>query len=336
MNQRIVSLDIARALALFGMVIVNFSATLSLGGVDSWSWVAELLSGRAASLFVLLAGLGTGLAAKRATEKPEGIRQLSTTLRKRALALWLAGLAIMLVWPADILHYYGVFLFAASWLLTAKDRTLLTIAGILVLASSAFLVFGDFESGWNFSELSYEGFWTAKGFVRNLFLNGFHPVLPWLSFYLIGMVLGRRDWRTASVLRRRAALGACLVAGAHLCAEVAGLPAEAIPPTLFFVASGTGSAICALSLIALAQPHLPGFVQDRLAAVGTFALTHYLAHVLCGLGLIEALYGLGPKSPTWSLLAALIYGAAAIEISWWWKSRWGRGPLETLLRRTSG
>ena len=44
-----------------------------------------------------------------------------------------------------------------------------------------------------YQDISYEGIATPAGFARNLFFNGWHPVLPWLSFLLFGMVLGRLE-----------------------------------------------------------------------------------------------------------------------------------------------
>ena len=57
----------------------------------------------------------------------------------------------------------------------------------------------DYEAGWNFEELTYSGFWTIDGFARNLFFNGFHPILPWLGFFLLGILLSRASLRERQV-----------------------------------------------------------------------------------------------------------------------------------------
>ena len=59
----------------------------------------------------------------------------------------------------------------------------------------------DYEAGWDFETFTYFGFWTAAGQVRHLFFNGFHPVVPWLAFLLVGMWLGRQDLRDPEVRR---------------------------------------------------------------------------------------------------------------------------------------
>ena len=65
------------------------------------------------------------------------------------------------------LFLFGVFCFL-------RNRALILVIGILNLLFFGMLLFFDYESGWNFEELTYSGFWTIDGFIRNLFFNGFH------------------------------------------------------------------------------------------------------------------------------------------------------------------
>lgn len=64
--------DVARALAILGMVLVNYKLrTDAEERAIGWPlWLANLLDGRAAALFVVLAGLGISLRSRRAREKP--------------------------------------------------------------------------------------------------------------------------------------------------------------------------------------------------------------------------------------------------------------------------
>ena len=48
-------------------------------------------------------------------------------------------------------------------------------------------------AGWNFEPLAYADFWSPSGFIRNLFYNGFHPVIPWAAFMLFGLWYGRQN-----------------------------------------------------------------------------------------------------------------------------------------------
>ena len=67
-SQRIPGYDIARSLAIFLMVIENYSSFMGCWGVGpGWlRWLVEALSGRAAPIFVVLAGVGMSLMARQA------------------------------------------------------------------------------------------------------------------------------------------------------------------------------------------------------------------------------------------------------------------------------
>ena len=67
---RVVGIDVARAVAVLGMVLVNFKV-LSNTREAGPGWLvalAERLDGRASALFVVLAGVGVGMLTRRARE----------------------------------------------------------------------------------------------------------------------------------------------------------------------------------------------------------------------------------------------------------------------------
>ena len=89
----------------------------------------------------------------------------------------MTGLLYWPIWRADILHYYGAYLAIGALLLGVPGRRLWALAGGLVLAFAVLLVLGlDYADGWDFETLTYHGFWTPRGFARNLLYNGFHPM----------------------------------------------------------------------------------------------------------------------------------------------------------------
>jgi len=180
--QRLDGLDLARYLAFVGMVIVNFK--IVMGAENEQGLLASLtamLEGRAAATFVVLAGIGLGLAARRAASPT-----IATTL-KRALFLLVIGLLNMTVFEADILHYYAFYFVFGAVLLPLSTRWLIgAILGLNALFL-AMVVLLNYDAGWEWESYSYSGFWTPAGFVRNLFFNGWHPVVPWLGFLLFGV-----------------------------------------------------------------------------------------------------------------------------------------------------
>ena len=125
-TSRQVGFDVARALAVIGMVIVNFKVVLGADkqGADWLVWLVGLLDGRAAATFVILAGVGISLLSRRARKNndPLALAEKRKTLLKRALFLFCFGLIYAPVWPADILHFYGIYLLLGAVLINASDR----------------------------------------------------------------------------------------------------------------------------------------------------------------------------------------------------------------------
>ena len=163
---RLEGLDLARFLAFTGMVIVNFKVVMGVDFSDEGSFLSELLTGRAAATFVVLAGVGLGLAAAR---NPPATRIV--TLR-RALFLMAAGLLNMLIFPGDILHYYAVYFVIGAMMLSLTRSALILAIFAINLIFLAMLFTLNYEAGWNWETLDYHGFWTPEGFIRNLFLTG--------------------------------------------------------------------------------------------------------------------------------------------------------------------
>ena len=63
LNNRIIGCDLARAVAFLGMLLVNFSVLLGNGTPDPTllDHLIEMIRGRAAATFVVLAGVGLSL-----------------------------------------------------------------------------------------------------------------------------------------------------------------------------------------------------------------------------------------------------------------------------------
>ena len=350
-KSRILGYDVARALAVFGMVIVNYKVVMNAGGngPDWLVWLAGLFNGRAAAIFVILAGVGITMLSRKAVAAQDyaQIRQDRVTLLKRAAFLFVVGLLYTPLWPADILHFYGVYIAIAALLLTASNRQLW--AGVMGL-SGAFLLLVllfDYEAGWDFATLTYLDFWTVRGMLRHLFFNGFHPVIPWLAFVLIGMWLGRQDVRDGRV-RRRLFWGGVLTA---VIAETLSLilttlfTGEAniifttapMPPMPLYIVAGAGTAIAIIMLsLELTTRHPHGRLVAPLVATGQLALTLYVAHVVIGMGVLEAMGRLENQTLPFAIVSALLFFIIAVVFSHYWRKKFQRGPLEWVMRKMTG
>lgn len=342
---RLEGLDVARFLALVGMVIVNFKIVM---GVEETTGVASAvtsaLEGRAAALFVVLAGVGLGLAARKS--------EAGTTIvtLKRAAFLLVVGLANMLVFDADIIHYYAFYFLFGALLLPLGSRTLAAAILALNIAFVVMVLGLDYEAGWDFSNFSYEGFWTPVGFVRNLFFNGWHPVIPWLGFLLFGLILSRLNLAARGVQLGLIALGLLAYMGAQwvsaaLTSEFAAnnaalaelLTTKPLPPMPLYSLAGMGFAAVVIGLcLAGAGTLRRSGILAAVAPAGRQTLTLYIAHILIGMGALEELGLLGGQSLNAALLASAAFCAAATLYAYLWSKRFKRGPVEALMRRVAG
>ena len=117
-RERIEGYDIARCVAIFSMVMVNFNLSMeaATNGPGWLQWLCGLIPCRAAATFVTLAGVGMTLMASRARKSGDlsAQQRVKSTLLKRAVFLFIVGLLFFPIWPPDILHFYGVYIDAVA------------------------------------------------------------------------------------------------------------------------------------------------------------------------------------------------------------------------------
>lgn len=357
-KQRIVGFDLARALAIFGMVLVNFKVAMVDGTqAQDPEWLAGIVGrfeGRAAALFVVLAGVGISLMTAKARESGDPGRLASDrqTLLKRALFLFVVGAPYTLIWPADILHFYGVYIaLACLWLRASNFKLVASATAIALLVFPLHLAL-DYEAGWDWDALDYSGLWTPVGALRHLFFNGFHPVVPWLAFLLIGMTAGRLDWSSAR-LRRGVFLASATVAlvtefssrqlvewsSVGFDAEASELlgyvfSTEVMPPMPLYILAGASTAMAVIALSVSIGLRWGGTSWMRpLVSTGQLALSIYFAHVIVGLGILESMGKLGQQSLVFATSAALVFSASSVLFAYLWRLKFSRGPFEFAMRK---
>ena len=346
LKARLDGLDFARFLAFVGMVFVNFKIVMGAEGGDDWlSLATGALEGRAAATFVVLAGVGLGLSAARGDIS----RTVGVTVR-RAIFLLVLGLVNMLIFDADILHYYTFYFLFGVLLLPLSSRGLAVSMLLIVLTSVGMLLFLDYDAGWDWTNYAYQGFWTPTGFVRNLFFNGWHPVFPWLAFLLYGVILGRLSLGEKRIHMRMIVGGALIVVVAETTGRVlqptlASIDPELIyfattapiPPMPLYVLSGIGTATAVIGLCMSSAEWLSRKgVLEIANPAGRQTLTLYVAHIIIGMGTLEALGMIGGQSIQAATLAAAVFCLLTIVYAYYWSRSFKRGPIETLMRKIAG
>ncbi len=347
---RIAGLDLARALALFGMILVHFDLVVA-GAIKEPAWLisaVEALQGRAAATFVVLAGIGGSLGSARARLSGDPTLQSAArrSLLRRGLFLFIVGCLFLVMWPADILHSYGLWLSLGAALLFVRTSILIAVALASVGVGIAFALTGRFFAHWNLLDLSYNGLWTPVGFLRNLVFDGWNPLFPWFALYVYGLILGRMELRDPAV-RGRLAFAAAIVGAFVVAISKTWAPAlvssfrpahllmiDATPPTPFFIELGA----CVATLMIVGSIEVanraPRLVAP-LVSTGQLALTLYIGHVVVGLGTLEEMGRLEGQTLPYSIGAAFVFFGVAVIGSHLWRKRFARGPLEALMRAVS-
>jgi uncharacterized membrane protein YeiB len=301
-QSRIDGFDVARAVAIVGMVIIHFTEAMSYETMpDRLGELVGLLDGRAAALFVILAGIGVTLMTRSAMASgdAQAIRPARWLCVRRGIFLLVLGFLNYAIWPVDILRVYGVSLFVAAALLTAKNRTLLFASALFVVAFIGILSTIEYSPHAGLDNRTYLDGWTPKNFLRDLFYSGSRSVFPWTGLLLFGMWLGRLDWRLPGKQRHVLVCAGILLVSAEvvswwlvslLTEEPVSLDSDTVvgllgmhskPPMPLFLLAAGSAAVLVISICTLAANRFQGSPVIRaLAAMGRMALTWYLGHIV--------------------------------------------------------
>lgn len=353
--QRIIGVDVARAMAIIGMIIVNFKMVIGGTGNSYIQYITGLLEGKAAATFVVLAGVGLAfMTRKKEGQTPKAQqRKARTQLLKRALFLFVIGVAYIPIWPADILHFYGIYMLVALLFLFRSRSAILIGALSIILIYPVLMGIWEYDHNWDFDKYTYANFWTIEGFMLNLWYNGFHPVLPWSAFMLIGLWFGKQDLHDVNVIKKAMKISAIVFITTLLTSKglllflgegdsvvveelTSVLGTSPMPPLPMYMVSGASFAIFVIAVcIYLSRKNSQNVIVQSLKSTGQLALTFYVAHVLLGMGIVEIFAGdiIGELSVTFSFVYALLFSLLCILFAVFWKRYYTHGPLEWIMRK---
>jgi len=345
-RRRLPGPDVVRAVAMIGVVVMNYHGYLILRGgprgddaldrfFDPWSGP---LATRFAATFVLTAGVGVTLFTRGALGHPNIVRSRRWSLIRRGLVLYGFGLWFDTIWPGTILPFYGAMFVIAAGLFTLRTGWIVA-TGLFAALAGAGIAWWGFErrlaghdTGWLFS---------PRGSPRALLLD---PLLPWLAFFCAGIVLGRllrTDWwRSAALMAGFLLFGlGSLISGAVGRSPRAIIVASTHPfdRGLLYTASALGTALIAFATISwLADRFVDTVPIEVLRHAGAMTLTLYIAHGLVFNLVVDWLGWIEPGGLARALAFAAVYWAIAITAAWWWHERHGIGPAEWVYRQIGG
>ncbi|WP_371643824.1 DUF418 domain-containing protein [Streptomyces mirabilis] len=216
---RLIGVDLARGLAVFGMYAAHVGPDPSEGG--STGFFMELAHGRASALFAFLAGFSIVLITGRRTPKTgRAGRQAVAKVVIRALILLVLGTALTLTGtPVEvILAFYGLYflLVLPLYRLGARPLAVIAVGGALILPQILYVVQQALNQGGDGGGPG--GIWAwptdADGIVSLLFTGGY-PALAWIPFVVAGMAVARLDLASTVVRARLAVTGVSLAVVGH-------------------------------------------------------------------------------------------------------------------------
>jgi uncharacterized membrane protein len=361
---RVTGVDLARGLALFGMIAKHIFDDSTDTGPTATGLIA---SGRSAATFALVAGISVAFLS--------GGRQILTGVPRRAAAAGLVvraaaiGVIGLLLGYADsgielILAYYAVFFLCSIPLIGLSSRVLTALAVAFAVVGPVLLLVADRmdlpDSGT--AEPTFAILFTHPvGLLVQVFLTGDYPVVVYMAYLCAGLAIGRLDLRSRRVAGWLLGGGIALTVTATVVSDVLLYPlgglARLVDPTgedavtllwdpepesswwylalasphahtQFDLVHSTGSAMAVLGA-SLLVTRVAGV--DRLLwpvrAAGSMTLTLYSAHVL----VLESevletdLLELGLTVQYVVLVAASLVFAVV------WRRRHDQGPLEKMV-----
>jgi len=215
--RRVVGVDVARALALVGMM-----ATHVLPGQlgTDVPLAQQLAGGRASALFAVLAGVSVALVSGRTRPVTGPARYaVSVRLAGRALLIGALGLALGSVPTviAVILTYYGVLFLLGLPFVGLRAGTLAVLAAAwALLAPVGSHLLRPHLPAHTVGSPTVADLLHPVELANQLLFVGYYPAAVWLAYLLAGMAVGRLDLRRRAVAPRLLVGGLLLAGTAHL------------------------------------------------------------------------------------------------------------------------
>lgn len=375
-SRRLTGIDLARGIAIIGMMAVH--SLVAYNEDFEPTLMYSLSAGHASTLFALLAGVAIAFLSGR-TVQPRTRASLGTAsaLATRAVLIGLIGLALGytdIEYAAVILTYYAVMFLLAIPLIYLSSRVLavITVIGVLAMPVLSQWLRASLPESLD-GQLSWHTVLDSPGHMLvNLLFTGEFPVLIWMSFVTLGIIVGRLALHTARTAAYLVASGIALTAVSTAVSWVllhplggltkleAATDPEYLQEVLAFGADGT-TPTDSWWWLAIRAPHT-GTTLDQMAIAGGALVTLGVCLLLFHLPwpalaratriLVAPIVAIGTMSLTiyvahimfinsdfdhygpWDgyLRQILVMCVAALA----WKATAGRGPLEGLIRSITG
>lgn len=373
-SRRAIGVDVARAIALIGMISVHVFAPVNNDGDMTPAYA--IFAGRSSALFAVLAGVSIAFVERRSRGQLHG-RTLAAdraALVVRGLLLLTTGLLLgYLRAPViTIIPYFGILFLLAVPLYARSSRTLIIAATVSVAVGPAMVhLYGPTILGPREPDENYTLASAAKNplqFISDMLLTGQYPVVLWMVYACVGMVIGRQALTSRRTALLLAGWGTALAAGAWTLSLFLLGPAGGLERLVTATPDLAREDVIDLLAYGPEEAFMPNTTWWWLAAVSPYSHTqlnmlHDLGSAVAVLGIALLLTRRGGRvfSPFAAIgaMSLTVYSAHCVfltleiadesrpMVSLWvqvisfmlfallWRSSMGRGPLETIISDAS-
>jgi uncharacterized membrane protein YeiB len=366
----VTGVDLARGLALLGMMAKHVFDDVTEHGRTATGWIA---SGRAATTFVLVAGVSVAfLSGGRRILHGRARAAAAAGLAVRALLIGSIGLLLGFAGSGleIILPYYAVFFLLAILLLGLRPRTLAFLtAAIIVLGSVLMFVTDNVDlPDTGTSEPTFVTLVSDPlGLLVQILLGGDYPAVVYMAYLCAGLAIGRLDLTSRRVAGWLLGSGVALAVFTQVASRVMLYPLGGLDR---FIAAdhlhGDRGHIATMLLwdppgssswlsLALPAPHSHttfdaiNVLGSAMAVLGASllltrisAIGRVLAPVRAAGTMTLTLYsvhiilvGVGVFED-WEMVQFLFFVVGSMVFATLWRHRRTQGPLEELVGRAAG
>jgi uncharacterized membrane protein len=257
-KQRVAGVDVARGVALVGMMAVHAFPTFTASGTPTVATVVS--SGRSATTFVLLAGVGLAfLSGGPAVVHGRTRTAVAAGLAVRAVLIGGLGLALGLLQQftgsteRPILPFYGLLFLLAIPLLGLAPLALagiavaaITLGPVLLIATAdAGLPYADTEIDPVPADLLHD----PLGLLVRLGVTGEYPAVVYIAYLCAGLAIGRLALTSRRVAWWLLGAGASLAVTARIVSAIVLYPLGGLARLIAEGSGGDGEADAAQTLL---------------------------------------------------------------------------------------
>ncbi|WP_175494071.1 DUF418 domain-containing protein [Herbiconiux ginsengi] len=331
---RILGLDVARGIALIGML---FAHTVPETEAET------VFDGRSSILFAVIAGVSIGLmTGGQRGVAPDARGRAARVVALRGLLLIILGVALTAFDTpiAIILDTYGfLFLLAIPLLYAPHWLIAIVAAAAALLGPLAVTAIGDaIDGATGQAAVVLESEWL---FFPERWLDGTYPAPVWLAYIAIGLLIARSGIRKTRVQFTLVVVGSLAAVAAYAVAAVLSQPVLAHDDSTAEVIASGGVAVAVIGALVWLSESTPARVRTvsarilwPISSAGSMPLTVYSAQIVV-LWLVIA------NHPTAGLLgwqSLPLFFALAIPtlvVTSLWRLRFEQGPLEWVVSRVT-